>query len=681
MSLKTFPSWHRSTLPYPLTPLVGRTLDVEYVESLLRTAGHRLVTLTGPGGVGKTRLALHLAMELTDDFVDGVVFVPLSPIRDPALVLPTIGQALDIRDIVDGTFDQRLADLLGDQHLLLVLDNFEQVMPAAVSIARILSACPHLTFLITSQSALGIAGEQQVPVLPLPTPETAGMTTEEILRFDAVELFVQRARAVSPNLILDDDKAAVIATICRQLDGLPLAIELAAARTNILSPKALLARLSNRLQMLTGERRDVPDRLRTMRRAIAWSYELLTPEEQTLFRWLSVFSGGIPIEAVETTGIPGRTGEGTTLDLLGRLVDQSLVRSIPSPTGEPRFLILETLRDFGLEQLNLSGNESAARAAHAAWFEQLAADAATHITGQGQYGWLDRLEAEWDNLRAALSWSLSSGHEEIALHICASIWRFWSIRGLATEGRGWTARALAANVGNRSRDRVAALFGAGYLAEDQNDLDAAFGCFQRSLDLAEAIDDTRGAARAVVGMGTIALDRSEYPRALALHTRAKSLSEDAGDDHEIAVALGNMGNVHYFQANYDQCEACWTEGIRILRGLGDVRGEAMIAGNLGTLILDRGDLERARESLTRTLTLQRQLGDKRSMAFTLTNLGEVWFRCDDFLVAREFYAEALALFREFGDPRSEAIVLTSTTNCLSHRHWQPLLHHTNTATA
>jgi predicted ATPase len=351
MSLKTFPSWHRSTLPYPLTPLVGRTLDVEYVESLLRTAGHRLVTLTGPGGVGKTRLAVHLAMELQDDFIDGVVFVPLAPIRDPSLVLPTIGQALGIRDVVDGTFDQRLADLLGDQNLLLVLDNFEQVVPAAASIATILSACPRITFLVTSQSPLGIVGEQQVPVLPLATPGTADTLTKEILRFDAVELFLQRARAVSPHLMPDDDQIAVIATICRKLDGLPLAIELAAARTNILSPQALLARLSNRLQMLTGERRDVPDRLRTMRRAIAWSYDLLIPAEQVLFRWLSVFVGGVPIEAVEAMAIPGEAAGLAPLDLLGRLVDRSMVRSEPSATGDPRFLMLESLREFGLEQL------------------------------------------------------------------------------------------------------------------------------------------------------------------------------------------------------------------------------------------------------------------------------------------------------------------------------------------
>jgi ATP/maltotriose-dependent transcriptional regulator MalT len=282
-----------------------------------------------------------------------------------------------------------------------------------------------------------------------------------------------------------------------------------------------------------------------------------------------------------------------------------------------------------------------------------------HLTGAGQEIWFGRLAADWDNLRAALGWSLSSDHEDIALRICGSIWRFWSTQGLATEGRNWIQQTLDVTNRDRTRHRVAALFGAGYLAEDQNDLDAAFGCFQRSLDLAEAIGDTRGAAPALNGLGTIHKDRSEYPQALSLHTRAKSLSEAASDGRGIAVALGNMGSVHYFQGSYDQSEACWTESTRILRGLGDVQGESMIAGNLGALALDRGDLVRARELLTRTLTLQRQLADKRSIAFTLTNLGEVWFRCDDFLVAREFYAEALALFREFGDPRSEAIILTS----------------------
>lgn len=659
MSVRPLPVWHRSMLPYSLTPLIGRICEVEHVVTLLRAASHRLVTLTGPGGVGKTRLALQVALELQDDFTDGAVLVPLSPIRDPILVLPTIGQALGIRDVADEPFDLRLADLLSDQHLLLVLDNFEQVVPAAASIARLLATCPRITFLVTSQSPLGIVGEQQVPVLPLSTPETGDTTTEQILRFDAVELFVQRARAVSPSLDLTDDQAVIIALICRKLDGLPLAIELAAARMNILSPKALLARLSNRLQVLTGERRDVPGRLQTLRQAIAWSYELLNPAEQALFRWLSVFAGGVPIEAVESMEIPGGLDGLLPLDLLGRLVDRSLVRSIPLSSGDPRFLILESLREYGLEQLWLQGEEQAARASHAEYFGQLAETSAPHLTSPGHQLWIDRLTAEWDNVRAALEWSLASGHEEIALRICASIWLFWSVRGLASEGRSWITRALAANADNRSVDHVAALFSAGYLAEDQNDLEVAPGYMQRSLDLAEAIGDRRGAARALGGMGTIYLDRSEYPRALALHTRALSLSRDAGDDRGSAVALGNMGNVHYFQGSYDQCEACWTEGVRILRNLHDVQGEALITSNLGALALDRGDPERAKELLTRTLALQRQLGDRRSTAFTLTNLGEVWFRSNDFTITGELYTEAVTLFREFGDPRSEAIVLTS----------------------
>ncbi len=660
MSLISFPAWHRSTLPNPLTPLVGRTRDVEHVETLLRTASYRLVTLIGPGGVGKTRLALHVAMELMNDFIDGVVFVPLSPIRDPSLVLPTIGQALGIQDVVDVAFDQRLANLLGAQQLLLVLDNFEQVVPAAASIATILSACPRITFLITSQSPLGIVGEQQVRVLPLPTPGTDDTATEEILRFDAVELFVQRARAVSSSLVLDDDQIAVIAAICRKLDGLPLAIELAAARLNILSPEALLARLSNRLQVLAGERRDVPDRLRTMRQAIAWSYDLLTPAEQDLFRRLAVFSGGIPLEAVEAIASLNPGDQSTlsplsALDLISRLVDHSLVQLAPCPAGDSRFQMLESLREYGLEQLISRQEEAEAQAAHAAWFEQLAANAATHITGQGQRAWLDRLEDEWANLRAALNWSLSAGREQLALQICASIWRFWSVRGLATEGREWMARTLHVNAEVRSTYHVEAFFGAGYLAEEQNDLEVALRYFQKSLDLANLIDDAKGAVKALSGLGTVYHDRGEFPRALAFHTRAKAMALEAGDDRGLAVALGNMGTVHYFQGKYEQTQECWEECKALVGTLGDTQGEAIMTSNLGTLMMERGDLERARELLTRTLILQRQLGDKRSTAFTLTNLGEIWFLLNDFVLAGDFYAESIAILREAGDLRNEAI--------------------------
>ena len=659
MSLTPLPSRQPTLIPHPLTPLVGRMQEVQDVESLLRTSGCRLVTLIGPGGVGKTRLALHVADALLDDFSDGVTFIPLAPIHDPGLVLSTVGQALGIHDALDVAFETRLTELLREQQMLLVLDNFEQVLGAAPSIGSVLSACPDIKLLITSQAPLGIEGEQQFRVRPLPTPAPEVNTSYEIERFDAVELFVQRARAVTPQFVLTDQHAVTVATICRQLDGLPLAIELAAARLNILSPEALLARLSNRLKVLAGDRRDVPDRLRTMRNAIAWSYELLAPAEQSLFRRLAVFSGGCALEAIESVFESDDLVDPSALDCLGQLVDHSLIRRVSGPGDEPRFLILETLREYGLEQLRRNGEERPAREAHAKYFRLMAGSAGTHLTGPEQQAWLTRLDAEWDNLRAALSWSLASSRGDIALRICAGIWRFWSIRGLASEGRIWTAQALTASRDDRSIDHVAALFGAGYLAEDQNDLQVASACFQRSVDLAEAIGDKLGAARALGGLGVIHHDRSDYPCALELHARAKALAQEAGDERGIAVALGNMGTVYYLQGIYDQCEACWSETIRILKTLHDLQAEAMITSNLGVVEMECGDLDQARESLTRTLTLQQQLGDRRSAAYTLTNLGEIQFRSNDFVVAGELYTEAIALFHEFGELRCEALAVTS----------------------
>ncbi|MGB3306272.1 MAG: tetratricopeptide repeat protein [Thermomicrobiales bacterium] len=659
MSLSPFPSWQPSHLPHPLTPLVGRSDEVERVFGLLHSSPYRLVTLTGPGGVGKTRLALHVASSLTREFSDGVFFIPLAPIDDPSLVLPTIGQVLGIHDVAvaDTHFPQRLANLLQDRRLLLVLDNFEQVIPAGPEISGLLGACPHLKALITSQSPLYVEGEQLFPLLPLPTPRGES-STEDILRTDAVNLFVQRARAVVPNLDLGPAHVATIAAICRQLDGLPLALELAAARMNILSPEALLARLSNRLQVLTGDRRDVPDRLRTMRQAIAWSYDLLTPDEQELFCQLSVFAGGIPIEAVEAIYTQSGKGEDSALDAVSRLVDHSLLRLTTGPKGDVRFLMLETLRDFGLEQVKLAGAEGRARAAHAEYYRRLAESVEPHLTGAGQHSAFDQLEAEWDNLRAALDWSLAAGTPRIALEVCARIWRFWSVRGLATEGRIWMQRTLAANEDDRSPLRVAALLAAGHLAEDQNDLDTALDHLEQSLALARAIGDDPGITRALAGIGMVYHDRSDFSRALAMHQESRRVALAIGDDRSVAVAAGNIAAVCYFRGDYDRAAHYWEECRRIVAAQGDTQGEAMTTSNLGALALDRGDFDRARDLLERSLSLQRELGDRRATAFTLTNLAEAWFRLDDLAMASQLYTEAMAIFRETGDPRSEAIVLT-----------------------
>ena len=655
MPLAPVPSWRPATLPRPLTPLVGRDREQQEAVAILRESSPRLLTLTGPGGVGKTRLALHLAHELADDFVDGVVFVSLSPLRDPDLVLPTIARAFDIYEtqMTEADCEERLIAYLQPRQFLLVLDNFEQIVSAATRISTILSLCPDITALVTSQVPLDIEGEQQFPVLPLELPMASASTPDAVQDTGAVALFMQRARAVAPRLTLTAANATTIATICRQLDGLPLAIELAAARMNILSPEALLARLSNRLQVLTGGRRDMPDRLRTMRQAIAWSYDLLTPDEQALFRQLSVFAGGIPIDAVEAL-----LETDDALDLVSSLVDRSLVR-LTTQNDESRFLMLETLRDFGHEELLRLGQDDDARAAHAAYYVSLTENAETKLTTSGQEIWLERFTTELNNLRTALQWSLDSGHPDIALSLLHDMWRFWSMRGLVSEGRSWMERAIAANAGTRTSSYVSLLNGAGHLAEDQNDLDAARGFFQGAIDLAEEIGDVHGKIKGIGGLGTVAHDRGQYDLATEYHLQAVSLAREHGERRSMAMALGNLGTVSYYRSDFEATHRHWTACREILAEVGDLQAEAIITSNLGALAMEREDLELAEELLNSTIEMQHQIGDERSLAFSYTNLADVWAQRRDIERAEGYFATAINHFRKAGDLRNEAIAQTS----------------------
>ena len=625
------------SMPIVPTSLVGRAADADHLIHLLTSEAVRLVTITGPGGVGKTRLALHVAAHLVDAFPDGPVFIPLAPVASVDLVLPTILQHLGGYETGDASpFDQVL-EILHGRHILLVLDNLEHLLACASELGRLVAACEGVVVLATSKAPLGVSNERVYPLQSLDLPGPAA-TTDEIYASDAVTLFVERASAVNPRLITGERNAASIAELCRQLDGLPLAIELAASRSSILNPRAILERLDHRFTVLTSTLQDVPERLRTLRNAIGWSYDLLDPVEQRMFRWLSVFADGIPLEAVEAMPPAGTPLDREPLDLLTHLVDRSLVRTVMTPERSPRYLMLETIRAFGHEQLLHAGDDEAARTWHANWFANLAAERGRQSLRQED---VEILSEEWGNLRQALDWFLHHTSPSPALALCGNLWRFWSMRGMATEGRTWTNRALDMAPPTDTPERAEALIAAGYLAEDQNDYAEAERQLRASLAISEQLGDRGTMAGTLSGLGCIAHDQRDYPRALAWHRKALEMAIASDNQRARAVALGNLGAVYYLLADYPKARSSCEEGVAILQELGDRQGESILLSNLGAHMLELGDLVAARAYLERSIALLRTLGDRRSAAYGLINLAEAYFRLGDLETPLPMLAEAV----------------------------------------
>jgi predicted ATPase/class 3 adenylate cyclase len=653
-ALKTLDSYAHN-LPIQPTPFIGRAKEVANVQQHLLRQEVRLLTLTGPGGVGKTRLGLQVAAQASDHFTDGTWFVSLAPLSDPDLVIPTIAETLEVREAGGRSLLEQLQKFLRGKKVLLLLDNFEQVVSAATQVADLLSACPQLKILVTSREALHVRAEREFPVPALALPDPQNLPSLSTLsQYEAIALFIERAQAVKPDFQVTNANAPAVAEICARLDGLPLAIELAAARTRLLSPQSLLKRLGQRLQLLTSSTRDAPARQQTLRQTIQWSYDLLPAVEQRIFRRLSIFVNGCTLEAIESVSATLEDTMPLGLDEVTSLLDKNLLQQTAEEEEEPRFTMLETIREYGLECLTLSREMDTTRRAHASYYLALAEEAAPELNGPLTAVWLRRLEREHDNLRAALEWSLepeqTGSSPDMALRFCYMLREFWEVRGLYSQGRAFLEPALARCTGASASARANALGAAAHLADWLGDFHRAETLWQEGLSLRRELGDTRGIASYLQGLAWIASRKGDQIAARQLSEESVTLLRELGDKDELPWSLHFLADMLGAQGEYGRANALFEESLAMFRDLGNKRGIAASLQQSALLLLaTRGDQAIVQARLEEILPIHRELGDKNGMAYYYLISGRKALIQGDAATATTLIEQSLALWQEMGD--------------------------------
>ena len=630
-------------LPASLTPLLGREREVQEIVDLLGRAAVRLLTLTGPGGIGKTRLGIEAAREAGGHFPEGVAFVALAPLGDAALVMPTVSRALGVREAADVRPLEVLCQYLREREFLLVLDNFEHVAEAAPEVAELLGSCPNLSVLVTSRAPLRVRGERDYPVSSLAVPDpTRAPEVEEVAQTPAAGLFIQRAEDVSPAFELTQANVAAVAAICWRLDGLPLALELAATKVRHLDPETLLSRLDRALA--ADWARDLPERQRTMRSTLDWSHDLLHRPERVLFRRLSVFAGGFTLEAAEEVGSSPSDAPDDAIDLLGRLSEQSLVRMRLGDDG-PRYGMLEPVRQYALEKLEESGEAGEVRRRHAGYYLALGERAGLKLKGPEQPTWLGRLETELGNLRAAIQWSIEHGQIEMLARMAWSMWKFWWLRGHRDEGRRWMERALASEPDLMPASvQAKLLFVAATLGRALGDSESTRPLIEESLALFRRLEDGPGIADALSTAGLIALGQERYEEGLAFLEESVELNLELGRKRAAGAMLGYAATVPLAQGDLTRARGLAERGLSLARESRGARDVLYVALHpLAAVARAEGDHERAARLLQEGLMLSVEIGDESNVAYCLEGLAAVAASEDKLERAARLWGAAEAL--------------------------------------